>query len=140
MDKTSCPHLRDMLRMSSKLENLNVACNQLGQDGGKILLEGVKMSRAIKRVRWSRIHNYISRFFSIVPLHLTINAKWIIKHYFRLMFDWQDVEETLICQSKKYYEKTSQWASDIKERHNSLINLWVTLSTWTHDAIHDDWH
>ena len=50
LDKTSCPHLRDMLRMSSQLENLNVACNQLGQDGGKILLEGVKMSRAIKRV------------------------------------------------------------------------------------------
>ena len=36
--------------MSSKLENLNIACNHLGQDGGKILLEGVKMSRSIKRV------------------------------------------------------------------------------------------
>ena len=43
-------NLRDMLRMSAKLENLNIACNQLGQEGGKILLEGVKMSRAIKRV------------------------------------------------------------------------------------------
>ena len=57
LSKSSCPHLRDMLRMSTKLENLNVACNQLGPEGGKILLEGVKMSRPIKRVS-SILTNY----------------------------------------------------------------------------------
>ena len=72
--------------MSSKLENLNVACNQLGQDGGKILLEGVKMSKAIKRVRWSKTHNYISQFFgiSIMQFHLSRNAKIIMKTLFQV--------------------------------------------------------
>ena len=63
LDKTSCPHLRDMLRMSGKLENLNIACNHLGQDGGKILLEGVKMSRLIKRVS-TLFHNRLTIIFA----------------------------------------------------------------------------
>jgi len=70
--------------MSSKLENLNVACNQLGQDGGKILLEGVKMSKAIKRVRWTKIHNYISKFSGIMQFHLSRNAKIIMKTLFQV--------------------------------------------------------
>ena len=117
LDKTSCPHLRDMLRMSSKLENLNVACNQLGQDGGKILLEGVKMSRAIKRVSSTELFRFHFIHLIIYPHQKFSLSKPKCIHIFRLMFDSLVVEETLICQFKKYYVRINQWAMDTKELH-----------------------
>ena len=107
LSKSSCPHLRDMLRMSTKLENLNVACNQLGPEGGKILLEGVKMSRPIKRVS-SILTNYEMLDHHFYSMYMYMNCKYIVVHYSRLMFGSQDVEERLIYLFKKYCAKINQ--------------------------------
>nr|XP_040574783.1 dynein regulatory complex subunit 5-like [Lepeophtheirus salmonis] len=39
-----------MLKLSSSIKELNLACNSLGNEGGMILLEGVKSSLTINKL------------------------------------------------------------------------------------------
>ena len=50
LDKTATPAIRDMLRLAHKLETLNLSCNSLGPEGGKVVYEGVRLSRSVKKV------------------------------------------------------------------------------------------
>lgn len=47
---SACESIKEMLKSAPKLRVLSVACNQLGHSGGRLLLEGIKASKSIKKV------------------------------------------------------------------------------------------